>query len=206
MFDSYTRGKPEPIRVLPRQDMLAIFNGRASFEDGVSQLIGAASHSASECAVLYVALDGAALEDAAANRKTLGLIANMLRARVKSGALAYLGGGRFGVLLQGVSGRDAVAFCRDALSVLDGIRLHWQGEVLTVQAWIGGTMAEIHHDGMTLLEEAEHASCVAHAKLGRKLHMVHERQESSISVQEEDAMPGLDRSQRQGLLRRPACI
>lgn len=206
MFDSYTRAKPEPVRVVPRQDTVAIFNGRASFEAGVSRLIAATPHTAGECAVLHVALSGAALEDAGANRKTLGLIANILRARVKSGALAYLGEGRFAVLLQGVSGRDAVAFCRDALSVLDGIRLHWQGEVLTVETWIGGTMAEIHRDGMTLLEEAEHASYAAHAKFGRKLHMVHEQHESSISVQEEDAMPELDRSQDRGLLRQAAHI
>lgn len=190
MFDSYTRTEKAETSTLPRATTpAAVFNGRAGFEAGATRLMESGSHAAAECAVLYLSLAGAALEDPAANRKTLGLAANILRARVKAGALGYLGEGRFAVLLQGVSGRDAVAFCRDVLSVLEGIRLHWQGEVLTVQAWIGGTMAEIHHDGMTLLEAAEHASDAALAKHGHKLHMVHEQQDSAISLTEEDAMP-----------------
>ncbi len=160
MFDSYARSAPATeTRTLPRQHApAAVFSGRPSFEDGVTRLIGSGAFSASECAVLQVGLDGDVLANPAAGRKLLSLAANILRARVKSGALAYLGDGRFAVLLQGVSGRDAVAYCREVLSVLDGIRLHWQGEVLTVGSWIGGVMAETHRDGLTLLEEAEHAA------------------------------------------------
>ncbi|HEY3645181.1 MAG TPA: hypothetical protein VGM16_07560 [Gammaproteobacteria bacterium] len=196
MFDSYTRTETTTPRVLPREKApAAIFNGRAGFEAGATRLMDSVAYAASECAVLHLSVAGPALQDPAASRKTLGLVANILRARVKAGALGYLGDGRFAVLLQGVSGRDAVAFCRDALTVLEGIRLHWQGDVLTVDAWIGGSMAEVHHDGMTLLEAAEHAADIARAKPGRKLHMVHEQQDSAISMHEEDALPPSARTQ-----------
>jgi hypothetical protein len=191
MFDSYTRTAPATeVRTLPRQHAPAeIFHGRSSFESGVTRLIGSGTFPAAECAVLQVGLSGQPQADPAAGRKLLSLVANILRARVKSGALAYLGDSRFAVLLQGVSGRDAVAYCREVLSVLDGIRLQWQGEVLTVESWIGGVMVETHHDGLTLLEEAEHAAHAAQHKLGRKLHMVHEHLDSAISVQEEEGDP-----------------
>ena len=187
MFDSFSHTDPAPQApaLSHAQGRVNIFQGRSGFESGITHLIESASIAAGECAVLAVALSGPALLDPEANRKTLGLAANILRARVEAGALAYLGDGRFAVMLQGVSGRDAVAYCRKVLKVLDEIRLHWQGEVLTVESWIGGVMVEAHHDGMTLLEAAEHASEMALRKPGRKLHMVHEQQDASISVFEE---------------------
>jgi hypothetical protein len=189
MFDSFTRHEPIS-RALPRpKTQVAIFHGRTSFEDGATSLIGAGVFPYAECAVLQVSLRGEALADPGAGRKLLSLAANILRARVTNGALAYLGEGRFAVLLQGVSGRDAVAYCRDAMAVLDAIRLQWRGQVLTVESGIGGVMAEAHRDGLTLLEAAAHAAEVAGHKHGCKLHMLHEQLDAAISVQEEDGMP-----------------
>jgi GGDEF domain-containing protein len=168
---------------------VTIFMGRAAFESGVTRLLDSAAATAGGCAVLYVGLAGPALSDPDAARKALRLTAEILRARVKAGALAYLGDGRFAVLLRRVSGRDAVHYCREVLAVFDEIRLQWQGEILTVESWIGGAMVEAHHDGLTLLEAAEHAAAVARAKPGRHLHMLHDQDEATISVEEESAMP-----------------
>jgi len=181
MFDSHTAA---PIPVLSVAAEVTIFMGRAGFESGVTRLLDSATSG--ECAVLYVGLAGPALSDPDAARKTLALAAEMLRTRVKAGALAYLGDGRFAVLLRRVSGRDAVQYCRDVISVFDDIRLQWQGEILTVDSWIGGAMVEAHHDGLTLLEAAEHAAGIARTKLGRPLHMVHDQEERAILVQEEE--------------------
>ena len=184
MFDSHTTTR---VATPSAETEVAIFMGRAGFESGVTRLLDSAA--AGECAVLYVGLAGPALADPDAARKTLRLAAEILRTRVKAGALAYLGEGRFAVLLRRVSGRDAVHYCREVLSVFDDIRLQWQGEVLTVESWIGGAMVEAHHDGLTLLEAAEHAAGAALHKHGRQLHMVHDQEESTISVEEESALP-----------------
>jgi GGDEF domain-containing protein len=186
MFDSHTIARVVAPSV---ETEVTIFMGRAGFESGTTRLLDSAAATAGECAVLYVGLAGSALADPEASRKTLRLAAEILRARVKSGALAYLGEGRFAVLLRRVSGRDAVHYCREVLGVFDDIRLQWQGKILTVDSWIGGAMVEAHHDGLTLLEAAEHAAGVAMCKPGRQLHMVHDQEESSISVEEESVMP-----------------
>jgi GGDEF domain-containing protein len=192
MFDSHptTRAATPSIEA-----EVTIFMGRAGFESGVTRVLDSAAAAAGECAVLYVGLAGPALTDPDAARKTLRLAADILRARVKAGALAYLGEDRFAVLLRHVSGRDAVHYCREVLSVFDEIRLQWQGEILTVDSWIGGAMVEAHHDGSTLLEAAEHAAEAARAKPGRQLHMVHDQDEGTISVQEEDTLPTHIRAQ-----------
>jgi GGDEF domain-containing protein len=186
MFDSHSTA---PVATLPAEAEVTIFMGRAGFESGVTRLLDSAAAAAGECAVLYVGLAGPALSDPEAARKTLRIVAEILRARVKAGALAYLGEGRFSVLLRGVSGRDAVHYCREVLSVFDEIRLQWQGEVLRVDSWIGGAMVEAHHDGLTLLEAAEHAAAAALRKPGRHLHMTHDQDEATISVEEESDLP-----------------
>jgi GGDEF domain-containing protein len=192
MFDSNaTPRAPAPV---PEAEV-TIFMGRAGFESGVTRLLDSAAATAGECAVLYVGLAGPALSDPDAARKTLRLAAEILRTRVKAGALAYLGENRFAVLLRQVSGRDAVHYCREVLAVFDEIRLQWQGQVLTVDSWAGGAMVEAHHDGLTLLEAAEHGAVTAMHKPGRKLHMVHDQDEGTISVQEEDTLPTHIRAQ-----------
>jgi GGDEF domain-containing protein len=186
MFDSH----PTPRNAAPAAEAeVTIFTGRAAFEAGVTRLLESATAEAGESAVLYVGLLGPALSDPDAARKTLRIAAEILRARVKAGALAYLGEGRFAVLLRRVSGRDAVHYCREVLAVFDEIRLQWQGQILTVDSWIGGAMAEAHHDGLTLLEAAEHAAATASAKPGRHLHMTHHQEEAAISVEEESDLP-----------------
>lgn len=192
MFDSHSTTRP----VTPSVEAdVAIFMGRTSFESGATRLLDSAAAQAGGCAVLYVGLAGPALADPDAARKTLRLAAEILRTRVKAGALAYLGDGRFAVLLRRVSGRDAVHYCRQVLSVFDDIRLQWQGEVLTVESWIGGAMVEAHHDGLTLLEAAEHAAGTARAKPGRQLHMIHDQDEATISVEEDCVLPTHIRAQ-----------
>ncbi len=185
MFDS----QPTTRIATPSADDVTIFMGRAGFESGVTRLLDSDATATGGCAVLYVGLAGPALSDPDAARKALRLAAEILRTRVKSGALAYLGEGRFAVLLRHVSGRDAVHYCRQVLSVFEDIRLQWQGEVLTVESWIGGAMVEAHHDGLTLLEAAEHAAGTAMYKAGRQLHMVHDQEEAAISVEEDGELP-----------------
>jgi hypothetical protein len=186
MFDSHST---PPTAAPSVAEEVTIFMGRAGFESGATRLLDSTATATGGSAVLYVGLAGPALSDPDAARKTLRLAAEILRARVKAGALAYLGEGRFAVLLRRVSGRDAVHYCREVLAVFDEIRLHWQGEVLTVDSWIGGAMVEAHHDGLTLLEAAEHAAGTASTKSGRPLHMVHDQEQAAISVEEESILP-----------------
>lgn len=200
MFDS----QPTTRIATPSAEEVTIFMGRAGFESGVTRLLDSDGAATGGSAVLYVGLAGPALSDPDAARKTLRLVAEILRTRVKAGALAYLGEGRFAVLLRRVSGRDAVHYCRQVLSVFDEIRLQWQGEVLTVESWIGGAMVEAHHDGLTLLEAAEHAAGTARTKLGRPLHMIHDQEEAAISVEEDGALPTHLRAQAAAFAARAA--
>jgi GGDEF domain-containing protein len=162
-----------------------VFLDRSRFEAGVSRMLRSTSVNAEDCAIFYIITRSSDtdLDDADASHNMLNLIGNILRSRVHAGALAYLGNGKFAVMLEDVSARDAVAYARSVFSVLSDIRMQWGGRVLTIDAHIGGAMTEGRQDGESLLELAQLASDVARTQLGYKVHMVHDREEGMLHLQ-----------------------
>lgn len=156
---------------------------RSGFETGVSRMLETTNVNTEDCVILYVSVQSrdAGLNDPDASRKMLGLIGNILRARVRAGALAYLGHGEFAVMLQDVSARDAVAYSRNVFSVIADIRMQWRGVTFTVSGHIGGVMTEDRHDGEYLLCLAQKAAHMAKEQPGFKVHMVHDQEESPRS-------------------------
>ena len=173
---------------LPRRSV-TIYPTRARFEAGMSRMFAASPASCRNSAILHVVIEAGAVEAdlrcTPAGAKMLNLIGNILRARVRNGALAYLGDGKFGVLLQGVGARDAVAYTKSVLKVIYEIRLPWNGKLLTVSAYVGGVTVDAPEDGMTLLDTAEAAGQLARDKFGMRIHMVRDRKEN-IQVWQED--------------------
>lgn len=181
MFDSYIRSDLEvsdqaEASEKPRASV-TIFPNRSRFESGVSRILGSTCVNPLDCAVLYVALEGGGsatcLQTAAERRKLLNFVGNTLRSKVHTGALAYLGKGRFAVLLQDVDVSDAVVYARSILTAISDIRLQGDDGSVTVDACIGGIMIEGWQDGAALLDLAQSASCFAGDSAGYRVHMVH---------------------------------
>ncbi|HEY3645180.1 MAG TPA: diguanylate cyclase [Gammaproteobacteria bacterium] len=148
---------------------VTVFPSRQRFEAGVTRVL---SHHSGEqdCAVLHVALQGSS-GTGSVSLRMLNLVGNALRAGTRRGCLAYLGDAEFAVLLQDTDAREAAAYARTLAIVIESFHTHWEDEVLTVQASIGGVMAGDGQDGHELLRQARDAGRLAQAKPGCHVHL-----------------------------------
>lgn len=153
-----------------RDAQITVFLNRQRFEFGIEQMLKA-GHGRE--AVLYLAVRHADGSAAAVSHRTLSLVANTLRAGMRSGAVAYLGEARFAVLLQGTDEWQAAAYARVAVDIVNGMRLPSGERTLPIKACVGGVLAGHDRDGARLLALAEAAADMAWDKPGSKLHLLH---------------------------------
>ena len=174
MFDSYISvdagGETRRQDVRWQEAPITVFVNRAGFERGISRML---SKDAGECAVLHLTLRGEGGQTGNVGRKLLNLTGNTLRAAMHSGAAVYLGNAEFAVFLRGPDAREAAAYARTVIEIIDSLRVTWEHEVIAVHASVGGVMAGDSEDGRALLEQAIAAGEIAQAKPGCKLHMRH---------------------------------
>lgn len=149
---------------------VTVFPNRQRFETGVSRVL---SHHSGEqdCAVLHVALRGSG-GTGSVSLRMLNLVGHALRTGTRRGCLAYLGDAEFAVLLQDTTAREAAAYARTLAIVIEAFKTHWEGEVLTVSASIGGVMARDGQQGRELLQQAADAGRLAETKPGCHVHML----------------------------------
>lgn len=160
MFDSMTTRRDTQVTVFPN---------RQRFEAGVTRVLSHYSGQ-QDCAVLHVALQGSS-GTGSVSLRMLNLVGNALRAGTRRGCLAYLGDTEFAVLLQDTDAREAAVYARTLAIVIESFRTHWDDEVLTVSASVGGVMAGDGQDGHELLQQAAAAGRLAEAKPGCHVHM-----------------------------------
>jgi hypothetical protein len=161
MFDSNLTTRPDT--------QVTVFPNRQRFEAGVTRVLGHASGER-DCAVLHVALRGSG-GTGSVSLRMLNLVGNALRAGTRRGCLAYLGDAEFAVLLQDTTAREAAAYARTVAIVIESFRTHWDGELLTVSASIGGVMAGDGQQGHDLLQQAAEAGQQAGSKPGSRVQM-----------------------------------
>src|SRR5215469_6677531 len=174
MFDSYTRMDAGPkahhMEARGLDAPITVFVNRMGFERGVSRML---SQGAGEGAVLHLTLRGRDAHTGCVGRKLLNLVGNTLRVAMQSGAAVYLGNAEFAVFLREASAREAAAYTRAVIGIIDGLRATWEHEVLSVHAAVGGVMAGDAQDGAALLAQAIAAGEVARGKLGCKMHVLY---------------------------------
>lgn len=149
-----------------------VFPTRQRFEAGIGVLLD--SVDAGECAVLYVAVQGAATPVC---RRMLNLAGNTLRVCMRGGAVAYLGEAQFAVLLEDTDAADAESYCRTVITIVSGFRTLSRGEMLSAEACIGGVLAGHSRDGAALLSDAQAAVKPARTWPVPKFHLVRSRDE-----------------------------
>lgn len=171
MFDSYASTAIDSSRNSQvghgAHPQLTVFLNRQRFEHGIGSLLKA---HPGQHAVLHLELcdqDGVPLE---LGRPMLSRVAHTLRAGIRAGAVAHLGGAEFAVLLQDTDAWQAAAYARVAADIVNGFRTPQDEEV--PQACIGGVLAGTCCDGAELLQQAQSAGELAWAKPGRKLHIL----------------------------------
>lgn len=174
MFDSYTRmdagAKAQRMETRGLDAPITVFVNRAGFERGISRML---SQGAGEGAVLHLTLRGRDAHTGCVGRKLLNLVGNTLRVAMQSGAAVYLGNAEFAVFLREASAREAAAYARTVIGIIDDLQVTWEHEVLSVHAAIGGVMAGHAQDGEALLSQAIAAGEVARGKLGCKMHVLY---------------------------------
>lgn len=154
-----------------RDSQVTVFPSRQRFEAGVTRVLSH-DNGPQACAVLHVALHGSG-GTGSVSLRMVNLVGNTLRAGVRRGCLAYLGDAEFAVLLQDTDAREAAVYARTVASIIETLRTHWDGEVLTVNASVGGVMAGDGQHGRELLQQASDAGKLAELKPGCRVHLQH---------------------------------
>ncbi|HEV2332620.1 MAG TPA: diguanylate cyclase [Gammaproteobacteria bacterium] len=149
---------------------ITVFVNRAGFERGISRML---SRGTGEGVMLHLTLRSQDGHTGCVGRKLLNLAGNTLRVAMRSGAAVYLGNAEFAVFLQDAGVREAAAYARTVIQIIDRLRVTWDHEALSVQASIGGVMAGDAQDGAALLDQAVAAGEHARAKLGCKMYILY---------------------------------
>jgi GGDEF domain-containing protein len=168
MFDSHIAGDGDKTLHSAPDPCIIVFPTRRAFATGISPIL----ERRSACAVLYLTLLSDGKNTKALSPRLLNLVANTLRAAMRTGAGAYLGGGEFAILLQGTDAQRAEACARVVVSIVSEFKLPRDGKRYPIKACIGGVMAEDRNDGELLLNMAEQACLMARYELGRAVHIV----------------------------------
>jgi len=172
MFDSYSTastGNGRISHVIHGDAQVTVFLNRQRFEYGISSLL---KSNPGQHAVLHLELCGESGAPLEVGHRILSLAANTLRAGLRAGAVAHLGGSEFAVLLQDTDAWQAAAYARVAADIVNGFRVPVEGTMQPLQACIGGVLTGDCCDGEELLRQAQIAGELAWAKPGRKLHIL----------------------------------
>ena len=174
MFDGQIDMEPgsgrEARRNKGRDAQIIVFPNRQRFESGIGEMLKSGS---GQRAVLHMVVRRADGTSAAVSHRALNMVANTLRAGIRAGAVAYLGGTEFAVLLQDTDSWQAAAYARVAVEIVNGMKLASGGKSLAVVGCMGGILAGHSRDGGYLLRLAEAATDLAWEKPGCKVHLLH---------------------------------
>jgi len=174
MFDAYmsaehSHGGLAAMADKGRDAQITVFLNRQRFEYGIGEMLKKAQ---GQHAVLHMRLRGEGGSAATISHRSLNLVGSTLRAGLSTGAVAYLGGAEFAVLLQDTDAWRAAAYARVAVDIANSMQPA-SGDGQAVKACIGGVLTGHNHDGEYLLELAAAASEQAWEKPGCKLHLLH---------------------------------
>jgi hypothetical protein len=179
MFDSnLTTPSPHHVTVLPT---------RTRFETAVSRILEHHADGSHGSALLHITLQSESGTGSISPR-LLNLVGNALRAGMHDGEVTYLGDAEFAVFLHDTDDRQAAHYARTMAGVIGNFTAEWHGEIIAIDACIGGVMSEHCADGHTLLRMAESAGQTARRKPGCKLHMAHARESNQRAPAFADAL------------------
>jgi len=153
-----------------RDAQVTVFLNRQRFEFGISEMLKAGG---GQHAVLHMVVRRADGASAAISHRTLNMVANTLRAGIRSGAVAYLGDAEFAVLLKDTDSWQAAAYARVAVDIVNSMKLTSHEKPLVIVGCMGGILAGHSRDGEYLLGLATAASETAWEKPGCKVHLLH---------------------------------
>ena len=174
-----------------KEQPVTVYLGRQAFERGVTRALAVRREAAAGSAVVVVGIrDYAATSKqrgATATRRLLSLVGRVLRAKLDPKAVAYLGNGKFALLLEDVAGTtlEAKLLMKAWLTVyaVNGLPVPW-GEERFIEAYAGAALAGPHRYGHMLLNLAESASRTAEGMFGWKVLVLPARTQEPSELDE----------------------
>jgi diguanylate cyclase (GGDEF)-like protein len=147
----------------------------SGFQQCLSQAFSPGTGKFHQHAVLQLGLEGLAgineLRGYAAGDQLLAAVARVLRRSVRRGAVARLGGGTFGILLNGYDVDGANLMARTLVRDIDALGFEWDHRLAKPRAFVGGVVATKPADIGQALSLAQTASRIARAKFTDKVHI-----------------------------------
>lgn len=166
-----------------------VFLNRENFEYAASLAFKYIAPFSAGLAFLYLVADGydvvADPQWEAARDSILKGATRLLRSKLPSGFVMYLGGGAFGILATDVGADRLEDMGHAILSGVSQLRTTAFQATSTFQAYLGGITLSSRREVRDLLSLAEIAARIARQKLGRKIHIVRQAEEELLRWQDD---------------------
>jgi diguanylate cyclase (GGDEF)-like protein/PAS domain S-box-containing protein len=176
------------LEYLAQHDILTGLKNRYFFEQQLKQAVQVAARGRVQHALLYIDMDKFKLVNDSAGHSAgdelLVELGRVLSGRLRQGdILARLGGDEFGILLDNVSGEQALTIAADYVGTMQGFRFTWDGESYDITPSIG--VAIINQNTASTAEvmrQADIACYVCKGSGGNRYHLYDERDQAALST------------------------